>query len=682
MASPVSDERNTRRTRSTGITTVAIGDRTRDFRRAKRHSVLVSAMRYLLPLTAVGVTGVAVAIVLQTSGWNSDVKKAAPPRIEPENLTMKNPRYNGFNADGGTYVVTARSAQQDFKATHLITLVGIDGVLNDANAVRTDLAAARGLFNNQTSVLELYDSVDIRATSGLKARLQAATVQIKESLISSNAPVEVELTAGTVRANAMKLAHKERQVAFTGDVRTHLNGTAASPSREAQASPAKPANAAPGAFGATDAPIDIQSERLDVNDQTKIALFAGGVRATQNGATLSSPDLTVTYSGQAPGLPAVADPKTAAAAAPAGKVTSIVAGGPVTMTQASGDTASSERAEFDAEAGKALLLGQVVLSQAPDRKATSDRAELNQRADTILLTGSVILTQGQNLVRGQRLYSDRKAGRTLVSSPSADGGNNRIAARFVRGDTAALVSTRPSASAASSANPGPFGATFKTNPNAPVDIESETLEINDGKKSALFKGGVKAHQGDFIVRSAELTAFYSGDAGLGEPARVPGAKGADKPARSSAELQRIEARRSVIVQSNEGQTATGDWADFDTKKNTVVLGGDVVLTQGQNVVRGSRLLIDMATGESVIQTDPKSEWSARARTAGDGTAGVEVPIVSGRPSAIFYPKGLGAKSPKTTGEAGPADGTDKPRPKKKAVDGWGPVTTPNGNSQN
>jgi lipopolysaccharide export system protein LptA len=121
------------------------------------------------------------------------------------------------------------------------------------------------------------------------------------------------------------------------------------------------------------------------------------------------------------------------------------------------------------------------------------------------------------------------------------------------------------------------------------------------------------------------------------------------PAQASqpAQLTRIEARGKVIVTSKNGQNATGDWADFDVKANQVTVGGDVVLTQEKNVVRGTRLIIDMSTGKSVIHNDPGAAWTAKAAPAGDKKGYVvQGPAGGGRPSAIFYPKEKKASSPK------------------------------------
>jgi lipopolysaccharide export system protein LptA len=138
--------------------------------------------------------------------------------------------------------------------------------------------------------------------------------------------------------------------------------------------------------------------------------------------------------------------------------------------------------------------------------------------------------------------------------------------------------------------------------------------------------------------------------------------------RQPAQLDHVEARGKVIVTSKDGQSATGDWANFDVKANKVTLGGDVVLTQAKNVVRGTRLVIDMATGQSVIQNDPAAAWSA---TAAPGTNGsdaftVQGPTVGGRPSAVFYPHQKKTDPPK---ERAPA--RESP-PDSQAGSGWEP----------
>jgi len=48
---------------------------------------------------------------------------------------------------------------------------------------------------------------------------------------------------------------------------------------------------------------------------------------------------------------------------------------------------------------------------------------------------------------------------------------------------------------------------------------------------------------------------------------------------------------------------TGESAVFDTKTNLVTMAGGVVLTQGKNVLQGDRLIVDMTTGVSRVESD-------------------------------------------------------------------------------
>ena len=62
----------------------------------------------------------------------------------------------------------------------------------------------------------------------------------------------------------------------------------------------------------------------------------------------------------------------------------------------------------------------------------------------------------------------------------------------------------------------------------------------------------------------------------------------------------MEAKGDVIVQQKD-QTATGESGIFDMRANTVTLLGNVVISQGQSVVKGDRLTVDMTTGVSRVE---------------------------------------------------------------------------------
>src|SRR5262245_59081867 len=141
---------------------------------------------------------------------------------------------------------------------------------------------------------------------------------------------------------------------------------------------------------------------------------------------------------------------------------------------------------------------------------------------------------------------------------------------------------------------------FSQNRDQPVHIEAATLEVTDKQKQATFSGDVRVKQGDTGLRCKSLVVFYeqSGeptDSGKTLQAASPGPSGEQR-------IKRLEARGGVVV-TQKDQTATGELGIFDMKNNTVTLtGSPVVMTQGPNVLRGDRLVVDLTSGVSRVES--------------------------------------------------------------------------------
>ncbi|MEP3476634.1 MAG: LptA/OstA family protein [Hyphomicrobiales bacterium] len=130
-----------------------------------------------------------------------------------------------------------------------------------------------------------------------------------------------------------------------------------------------------------------------------------------------------------------------------------------------------------------------------------------------------------------------------------------------------------------------FGG-FSRDSNQPIDIEADQLKVNDIKKTALFSGNVKARQGDFVLRSKFLEVFYDGNA-------RPGAKSG-----ANGKVKKLEAKGKVLITTKDKQSATSEWARFDVAKQTIILGDTVVLTQGESILKGGRLIVNLKTRQS------------------------------------------------------------------------------------
>jgi lipopolysaccharide export system protein LptA len=148
---------------------------------------------------------------------------------------------------------------------------------------------------------------------------------------------------------------------------------------------------------------------------------------------------------------------------------------------------------------------------------------------------------------------------------------------------------------------------FSQNRDQPIQIEAASLEMRDKKKEATFAGNVKVVQGDTTMTSKTLVVFYDQSAAATPPASTKSAKSAPIQSATpgpggSSSIRRLEAKGSVVV-TQKDQIVTGEIAIFDTKANQVTMQGGVVLTQGQNVLRGDRLVVDMTTGVSRVESD-------------------------------------------------------------------------------
>src|SRR3954464_3797518 len=149
---------------------------------------------------------------------------------------------------------------------------------------------------------------------------------------------------------------------------------------------------------------------------------------------------------------------------------------------------------------------------------------------------------------------------------------------------------------------------FSQNRDQPIKIEAASLEMRDKKKEATFSGNVKVVQGDTTMTSKTLVVFYD-SAGTGAPAPATNTKAAKAPMQAAApgpggssSIKRLEARGSVVV-TQKDQVVTGETAVFDTKTNLITMLGGIVLTQGKNVLRGDRLMVDITTGVSKVESD-------------------------------------------------------------------------------
>lgn len=160
---------------------------------------------------------------------------------------------------------------------------------------------------------------------------------------------------------------------------------------------------------------------------------------------------------------------------------------------------------------------------------------------------------------------------------------------------------------------GPAAAQLGASSDAPWDVTADELEVVQSTCVSVWKGSAEALQDTTRLRADVLRAYFV------PKAKAPGAAAAAPGGAKSAcgDLLRMEAEGSVYYVT-PGQRVHSRSATYDATNDTVVMIGDVVAVQGQNVLQGDRMVFNNKTGQGQMM--------------GGGKGG------KNRPRGVFYPQ--------------------------------------------
>lgn len=126
-------------------------------------------------------------------------------------------------------------------------------------------------------------------------------------------------------------------------------------------------------------------------------------------------------------------------------------------------------------------------------------------------------------------------------------------------------------------------AAKQTKAEKDVDIESDSMEILEKEKKAVFKGKVKLVRGDTTINSDVMVVTY---ADVKQP---------DGTNRTEVTFLDGEGNVKIVTKS---QTVTGQKMHMDVKKNTLLVTETVKVVQGKTIMNGQRLFSDLNTNRS------------------------------------------------------------------------------------
>jgi lipopolysaccharide export system protein LptA len=136
------------------------------------------------------------------------------------------------------------------------------------------------------------------------------------------------------------------------------------------------------------------------------------------------------------------------------------------------------------------------------------------------------------------------------------------------------------------------------NPDAPIDVAADRIEVQDRSDRAVFAGNVHVRQAALTLDTERLTVAYTSGGGV--------------------QIRRLDASGGVTVKS-PSETARGTFGIYDLDRKLITLIGAVQLNRGGSQINGQRLTIDLDSGRAVVDGGPAGVGQSGGRVTGHFT---------------------------------------------------------------
>jgi lipopolysaccharide export system protein LptC len=184
----------------------------------RRHSALIRALRRALPTLGV-------AIILALAGltaFNTLFLRHTPARQGALAIHLLNPRFEGRNEAGKPYLITAQSAVRDELDPAKVTLESPTFTLGATPADQTHLRGRRGVYREDTRMLDLTGAVILDDAQGYHFVTEHALINMGRNDVDGDRPVEGRGPLGQIAASSYAVRNGGARVFFTGHVRSHI----------------------------------------------------------------------------------------------------------------------------------------------------------------------------------------------------------------------------------------------------------------------------------------------------------------------------------------------------------------------------------------------------------------------------------------------------------------------------
>ncbi len=200
------------------------------FPEALRHTARVAKLRRWILWGVGGMVGlVGLGLLVGSLRFLPVDLNLARVALQGTRIVIESPKLVGYRKDGRPYEVRARVGVQDIAKPDIIDLDGLDVRVETTDESAVVLTAPKAVYSTKTDHADMSGGVQITDAKNFDLRTEAAAMDFKTSVMTSDKPVTLKIQGGDVRSEHVEFAQKERRATFTGNVRSVLYGEGGAP---------------------------------------------------------------------------------------------------------------------------------------------------------------------------------------------------------------------------------------------------------------------------------------------------------------------------------------------------------------------------------------------------------------------------------------------------------------------
>ena len=194
-------------------------------RRPVRATTRARLAPYISGAFGIAVIGLFIAFLYQTGAFTSRPKPVEEAVVPADHVTVSTSTITGLDSQQRPYSISAKTAIQDKDEPKLIKLDSVSGATNRKNGEAITFQSQKGLYNSDVKTLDLDTDVIIQSDGRFTARMAKAHVVVGEKRLTSDVPVEVQLSNGKINANGVQITNDGNNILFLNGVKAHFGSS-------------------------------------------------------------------------------------------------------------------------------------------------------------------------------------------------------------------------------------------------------------------------------------------------------------------------------------------------------------------------------------------------------------------------------------------------------------------------